>query len=195
MGGAIEVDSSPTRERGAVFQFTAQFGCQFGSVVEDRGEPIAHKWLCALVVDDNATNLAVLEELLSNWRMRPVGADGGREPWLHWKSRGPGEPYRLVLLDSQMPDMQGLEVAPEIRRRSDLAGVILMLLLSDDRPGDMSRCQELGISAFLRKPIKQSELLDAILTALHQSPRKTRPIAMLASRISARADPDPPCRG
>ena len=77
-----------------------------------------------------------------------------------------------MLLDPQMPDLEGLEVAREIRRRPGLPEVALMLLSSDDKPGDMARCQELGIS-FLRKPVKQSELLDAILTVLHKTPRKT----------------------
>jgi two-component system sensor histidine kinase/response regulator len=74
-----------------------------------------------------------------------------------------------VLLDSQMPDLEGLEVAREIRQRPDLAGAILILLSSADRPGDMARCKELGISVFLHKPVKQSELLDAILSVLHQT--------------------------
>ncbi|MGZ6045859.1 MAG: response regulator [Isosphaeraceae bacterium] len=100
--------------------------------------------------------------------------NGGREALAEMEAAAArGAPYRLVLLDSQMPDLQGLEVAREIRQRLDLPEVILMLLSSNDKPGDMARCQELGISAFLRKPIKQSELLDAILTVLHQAPRKT----------------------
>ncbi|MGZ3318177.1 MAG: response regulator, partial [Isosphaeraceae bacterium] len=160
--------------KGSSFHFTARFGRQLQTVVEEHAEPIAPEGLLALVVDDNATNLAVLEELLSNWRMRPKGVNGGREALAEMEAAAARDaPYRLVLLDSRMPDLQGLEVAREIRRRLNLPEVALMLLSSDDKPGDMARCQELGISAFLRKPIKQSELLDAILTVLHQAPRKT----------------------
>ena len=173
MGGTIGVESEVGK--GSSFHFTARFGRQLQTIVEEDAEPIAAEGLLALVVDDNATNLAVLEELLSNWRMRPKGVNGGREALAEMEAAAArGAPYRLVLLDSQMPDLEGLEVAREIRQRPDLPEVILMLLSSDDKPGDMARCQELGISAFLRKPIKQSELLDAILTVLHQAPRKTR---------------------
>ena len=160
--------------KAAVSISAARFGRQLQTIVEEDAEPIASEGLLALVVDDNATNLAVLEELLSNWRMRPKGVSGGREALAEMEAAAArGAPYRLVLLDSQMPDMQGLEVAREIRRRPSLPEVILMLLSSDDKPGDMARCQELGIS-FLRKPVKQSELLDAILTVLHKTSRKTR---------------------
>ncbi|MGD0043921.1 MAG: response regulator, partial [Isosphaeraceae bacterium] len=158
------------------FHFTARFGRQLHTIVEEHVEPIAAEGLLALVVDDNATNLAVLEELLSNWRMRPKGVNGGREALAEMEAAAArGAPYRLVLLDSRMPDLEGLEVAREIRRRPGLPEVALMLLSSDDKPGDMARCQELGIS-FLRKPVKQSELLDAILTVLHKTSGKTRSI-------------------
>ena len=172
MGGAIGVASEVGR--GSRFHFTARFGRQLQTIIEEEAEPIALEGLLALVVDDNTTNLAVLEELLSNWRMRPKGANGGREALAEMEAAAAqGAPYRLVLLDSQMPNLEGLEVAREIRQRHDLPEVILMLLSSDDKPGDTARCQELGISC-LRKPIKQSELLDAILTVLHQAPRKTK---------------------
>lgn len=171
MGGTVWVESE--MGKGSSFHFTARFGRQLQTIVEEHAEPIAAEGLLALVVDDNATNLAVLEELLSNWRMRPKGVNGGREALAEMEAAAArGAPYRLVLLDSRMPDLEGLEVAREIRRRPGLPEVILMLLSSDDKPGDMARCQELGIS-FLRKPVKQSELLDAILTVLHKTPRKT----------------------
>ena len=175
MDGAFGVESEVGK--GSSFHFTARFGRQLRTIVEEPTEPIATEGLLVLVVDDNATNLAVLEEMLSNWRMRPRGATGGREALAEMETAAArGTPYRLVLLDSQMPDLEGLEVAREIRQRHDLPEAILILLSSDDKPGDMARCQELGISAFLRKPIKQSELLDAILTVLHQTPTKTRHI-------------------
>ncbi len=177
MGGSIGVASEPGN--GSRFHFTARFGRQHPTIVEEPPEPIATEGLRTLIVDDNATNLAVLEEMLSNWSMRPSGASGGRAALAEIEaSAARGTPYRLVLLDSQMPDLQGLEVAREIRQRRDEPEMILMLLSSDDKPGDLAICQELGVSAFLRKPIKQSELLDTILNVLHQSPRKTKPVAV-----------------
>ena len=173
MGGTIIVESEVGK--GSRFHFTARFGREIQTVIEPEAEPIALEGLPVLVVDDNATNLAVLEELLSNWRMKPKGAIGGQQALAEMElAAARGAPYRLVLLDSQMPDLEGLDVAREIRQRHDRPDVVLMLLSSDDKPGDIARCQELGISVFLRKPIKQSELLDAILTVLHQTSSKTR---------------------
>jgi CheY-like chemotaxis protein len=110
--------------------------------------------------------------------MKPATVNGGREALAKMESAtAQGTPYQLVLLDSQMPDLDGLSTAREIRRRPEFTPVILMMLSSDEKPGDLARCKQLGISTFLRKPVKQSELLDAILNVLHQTPRKTRPIA------------------
>jgi CheY-like chemotaxis protein/HPt (histidine-containing phosphotransfer) domain-containing protein len=76
------------------------------------------------------------------------------------------DPFPLVLLDAVMPDLDGFAVAQEIRNDSSLAGATIMMLSSADRGGELARCRELGIVAYLRKPLKQSELLNAVLTAL-----------------------------
>src|SRR5437764_15141839 len=125
MGGAIRLESEVGK--GSRFHFTARFGRQTSTIIEALQGPSIAEGLRALVVDDNATNRAVLEELLSNWRMRPKGATGGREALAEMEAAAvQGAPYRLVLLDSQMPDLEGLEVAREIRRRPDLAGAALL---------------------------------------------------------------------
>ena len=109
MGGSIGVVSEVGK--GSSFHFTARFARQLRTIVQEPAEPIAAEGLRALVVDDNATNLAVLEELLSNWRMKPRGANGGREALAAMEAAAAqGIPYRLVLLDSQMPDLHGFEV-------------------------------------------------------------------------------------
>src|SRR5204863_2514691 len=77
-----------------------------------------------------------------------------------------GEPFALILLDSDMPGTDGFALARRIQERPDLAGATLMMLSSAGRPGDTTRCRELGIAGYLLKPLKQSELLDAVLTAL-----------------------------
>ena len=127
MGGTIAVESE--LGKGSRFHFTARFGRQLQMIVEEPAEPIAAEGLRALVVDDNATNLAVLKEMLSNWRMKPTGASGGRQALAEMRAAAAkGTPYRLVLLDSQMPDLEGFEVARAIRQRHDLPEVILMVL-------------------------------------------------------------------
>jgi CheY-like chemotaxis protein/HPt (histidine-containing phosphotransfer) domain-containing protein len=77
-----------------------------------------------------------------------------------------GEPFPLVLLDAMMPQMDGFTLTDEIRQRTEFAGAVLMMLSSAGQTGDAARCRELGISTYLTKPIKQSDLLDAILNAL-----------------------------
>src|SRR5262249_38786994 len=77
-----------------------------------------------------------------------------------------GEPFRLVLLDAVMPGLDGFQVAEQIKRRPELAGAVIMMLSSADRQGDAARCRELGIARHLTKPVKQSDLLDAILPTL-----------------------------
>ena len=75
-------------------------------------------------------------------------------------------PYPLVLVDVHMPEMDGFELAARIKRAPELAGATIMMLSSADLAGEAARCRELGVAAFLTKPIRQSELLNAILLAL-----------------------------
>src|SRR5262249_27683255 len=78
-----------------------------------------------------------------------------------------GSPYALVLLDGMMPEMDGFELAARIKEQPGLVGAALMMLSSADRKEDSARCRQLGVSAYLVKPIRQSDLLDAIVTTLH----------------------------
>ncbi|MGC8643818.1 MAG: response regulator, partial [Isosphaeraceae bacterium] len=131
------------------------------------------KGLAVPVVDDSATNRDVLQEMLSNWRMKLKGAAGGHAALAEMEvATAPGNLFRLVLLDGHMPDMNGIEVTQEIRRHPDLRDIVLMLLSSVDHPGDLACCRELKIPVFLHKSVKQLELLDGILTALCHSPHK-----------------------
>ncbi|KKK67730.1 hypothetical protein LCGC14_2951140, partial [marine sediment metagenome] len=77
-----------------------------------------------------------------------------------------GQPHQLVLTDANMPEMDGFTLARRIRQDPQLAGTVIMMLTSGDRPGDIARCTELEVAAYLLKPIKQSELLDAIMMVL-----------------------------
>ena len=137
-----------------------------------------------LVVDDNATNRRILEEMLANWRMRPTVVDGGRTALAALeRARGGGQPFALVLLDAMMPEMDGFDLAAEISRRPGLAGAT-----HDDavvgRPARGRRpLPELGVAAYLTKPVKQSDLLDAILTALATPP--TPPLEHARGRAAA----------
>src|SRR5262249_24120234 len=118
-----------------------------------------------LVVDDHATNRRILEETLVNWSMKPTAVASGPVALVEMKrAAAEGTPFPLVLLDAMMPEMDGFMLAEEIKQHPELAGATVMMLSSAGRPGDAARCWELGVATYLTKPVKQSELLDAILS-------------------------------
>jgi two-component system, sensor histidine kinase and response regulator len=173
MGGVISVESSPGR--GSRFRFSAQFGVPASRRRHAARVPPSLRGLRVLVVDDNATNRRILREMLSHWHMRPTVASGGREALaLLEKAARAGRPYPLVLLDANMPELDGFEIAQRIKGHRRLARASIMMLSSSSRPGDRARCLELGVSSYLTKPVKQSDLLDTIASALAPPPARGR---------------------
>jgi CheY-like chemotaxis protein len=129
-----------------------------------------------LVVDDNQTNRRILDRLLTRWGMRVVCVESGLNALAELSSaHASGNPYRLILTDMHMPNMDGLTLVEKIRDAPDLAAATVMMLSSTGRGGDMARRQELGISASLTKPVRQHELRDAIVRALDR--RRPQPDA------------------
>jgi PAS domain S-box-containing protein len=166
MGGRIWVES--TVGRGSSFHFTAMFGVTKGvPVLKVPVPPGFLRDLTVLVVDDNASNRRILEEMLRQWGMRPTSAASGEAGLrLVTEARQEETPFRLLLLDVCMPGMDGFELVERIRESHQDAGATVMMLTSLGQRGDAARCRELGIAAYLTKPIGQSSLLDGILTAL-----------------------------
>ena len=153
-----------------------------------------------LVVDDNATNRLILEEMLGNWTLQPTVVAGGRRGAAACcgKRREEGRPFRLVLTDAHMPEIDGFSLAEQIKDDPDLGSTVIMMLTSGDQPDDVARCQELGIAAYLLKPVKQSELFDAIMLALGvataedeacRSPAETRRATPPAAHPAGRRQP------
>ncbi len=166
MDGEIQAQSDDGR--GSTFWFTAKFECgDPSSTLLRRVEPARFQGTRVLVVDDNATNRKILEEMLRNWHMEPLCAAGAfealdclREAQRH------NRPFQLVVSDVNMPDVDGFTLAEELKKDPTLTDTIVMMLTSGDRPDDLARCDRLGIAAHLMKPVKQSELFDALMVAL-----------------------------
>src|SRR5215469_4440721 len=164
MGGMMWVESKV--RQGSKFHFTVIL-----EMKKSESEPLTkevHKLvdLPILVVDDNASNRRILGEILTNWHMKPTLANSGAEALSALEKVDSKNNCALVLLDVHMPDMDGFAVAEQIRSSYKQQGIKVILLTSASRPSDVARCRELGISDYLSKPIKQSELFDAIVTAM-----------------------------
>ena len=184
MGGRLEVKSTPGA--GSTFSFSARFRVQDAPARVEPRETVVLDGMPVLVVDDNATNRKILDAMLRHWRMEPSLAEGGeRALEVMEKNAAQGTTFPLVLLDVQMPSMDGFVVAQKIKENPRLAGATIMMLTSLGQRGDAARCRELGISAYLVKPIRQSELLRAILEALGK-PAATAERIPLITRHSLR---------
>jgi two-component system, sensor histidine kinase and response regulator len=163
MGGRVWVESAPGR--GSKFHFTALFSEAQARHAEPE-MPTALSGLPVVVVDDNRTNRQILTEILQNWEMQVETAAEGRQALAVLKAAaGRHECLPLLISDVNMPEMDGFSLVESVRSIPALRDVSVILLTSGGRTGDAGRCEKLQVSAHLIKPVKQSELCEAVMSA------------------------------
>jgi CheY-like chemotaxis protein len=145
--------------------------------------------LRTLVVDDNETNRLILREMLVRWGARVSEAEDGPEGLAELdRGSASGDPYGLVILDKHMPGMDGFEVAARIRDNPRIGRITVMMLVSFDREGDIARAKELGVSRYLVKPVKRSDLKEAIISALRNVEAPETPLVQSAAAPPVSSD-------
>lgn len=170
MGGEIWVESQ--HGEGSTFHFTVRLAIQQTPAARPASlKPKQLRDLHTLIVDDNFTNRRVLTGMLTRSGMKPTAVEGGRAALQALEiAKSTGHPFPLIVVDGQMPEMDGFTLAERITKDAGLVGATIMMLTSARHLGDAARCRELGISAYLVKPIRQGELLEAICNALTKPP-------------------------
>ena len=171
MGGRVWVESEVGL--GSRFHVTAALPETGEIVVGDAPLDLAkHR---VLIVDDNATNRRILNDVLLQWGAQcALAASGPDALVLFARALRDGEPFDLVLLDVNMPDMDGFEVARRLRASDGAAGPTILMLSSSDHSDDIRRCRELVLAAYVVKPVTQADLRAAIARAIG-SPAAARP--------------------
>ena len=169
MGGEIGVVSNPQEKPGSTFWFSVRLEEQ---PLKDRGAPSVLRSdlrsLKTLVVDDSATNRDILYRQLVSWGIRPDTAEDGFEALraLQKARQSSAGAYDLAILDMQMPEMDGLELARRIKEDPDLSPTRLVMLTSIGDRGDGEKIRAAGIEAYLTKPVRQSELYNALAAVM-----------------------------
>jgi two-component system sensor histidine kinase/response regulator len=184
MGGRIWVESEPGR--GSTFHFTATLALGNAAAVPAAPDAVDLQDLRVLIVDDNATNRRLLDEMFTSWQMVPTLAASVPQALVALRAaQVSGTPFPLVVTDVQMPETDGFTLAETIKKDPGIPGVTVVMLTSAGQPGDAARCRELGIAAYLHKPVKRSELRATIFSAL-SGPAAGRDRPALVTRHSLR---------
>ena len=172
MGGEIHVESPNNQQSkggpGSIFHFTICFELSRSKDIRVlRPKPQDLSGMPVLIVDDNTTNRILLQEMTTSWGLVPTITASGKEALDRFnKAFASGSPFSLILLDMQMPELDGFDVAKMIKDAPSGKDARIIMLSSSGQKGDADRCKEVGISGYLPKPIKKSDLYDAILMTM-----------------------------
>ncbi|MBW0000043.1 MAG: response regulator [Verrucomicrobia bacterium] len=168
MQGEIGVRSEPGK--GSTFWFTARFDKQpAGARSADRDDRNLFR-VRVLIVDDNAVNREILFHQTSTWKMRPYDVPGAKEALQALRAAAAaGDPFTLALLDVQMPEFDGFDLARVIKADPTIASTRLVVLTSLGQSLAAGELREAGLHAYLVKPVKQSRLFDCLVNALTET--------------------------
>jgi PAS domain S-box-containing protein len=170
MGGTISVASD--EGHGSCFRVKLPF-----DQIEEETSPVNVAQLGAvkvLVVDDNDSNRRVLLEIMESWEVAAMGATDSAEAIAEIRAATENDhSFDVVVVDSTLPDPDGFSLAEEIIRDGSLVGQVVMMLTSQDRPGDIARCEKMGVAAYLSKPLKRSELFNILMARIEGDSRHT----------------------
>jgi signal transduction histidine kinase/CheY-like chemotaxis protein/HPt (histidine-containing phosphotransfer) domain-containing protein len=169
MDGRIWVESQ--LGRGTVFHFSARFGIQAKPSEAPPPLPVVLRGLTALVVDDNATNRRILAEVLADWGMKTTLTECARDAVRELdRAVAEARAFDLVIVDRNMPDADGFSVVEHMRQQLGAAARSVMMLTSGGQSGDATRCAELGVGAYLTKPVSQRVLHEVVTRVLGAGP-------------------------
>jgi signal transduction histidine kinase/CheY-like chemotaxis protein len=169
MNGKLGVESGPGKGSTFFFNVTLELSRRTPSRMI-REPPPKLQELPALVVDDNATNRQLVEGMLTGWGMNPVAVDSGKAALAEMRKRLEMDaPFPLVLIDADMPEMDGFSLLNEIKATRGLAEAAVLMLSPVDPQQEFARCRREGIDHCLFKPITQADLFDAVAGALRLS--------------------------
>jgi two-component system, sensor histidine kinase and response regulator len=172
MGGRIGVESTPGQ--GSEFWVELPLEKRESSVARKR-QPSSLRGARVLIVDDNATNRRILKGQLEAWAMRPDEVTGGRQALATLRESLATDPFRIVLLDLQMPDMDGEDTARAIKADAALRHLPLILLSSAGTVGSAEEMRAKGFAAWATKPVRQSQLMNALVDVTGWPEAEDRP--------------------
>src|SRR5438445_100231 len=171
IGNAIKFTEQGEVGLGSEFSFTLRLPVERSAAAATPGRAVSLGGRRLLVVDDNETNRRILRDMLGAEGVavhEAARADAGLTALR--RAAAAGTPFDIAILDAQMPDQDGFELAAAVRADPDLAATKLLILTSAGQRGDGERCRQMGIQAYLTKPIARADLIEAVGTVLLEAP-------------------------